>query len=689
MSSFGGSNHNERPSPLRRMTPQQYYELEHGTASSNQAEQEILAKNLQILRGRKRNVVMVVVESVGAKQLFENGLPRKDVAPFLHSQAGNSMMFDNLYTIYPASTYSNVALATGGLTLTWGSIESALLHPYVGQTVESAFERSGWRTGLFSAVGLNFGRLNMFYGGLGYDAFFDPDTMPDDLREKYAAHSWGIDERYVADKALDWAKSGSEPFFLTFLTVMAHHPYGAPDDYETPFPGDDNLDKYQTSIHFTDSVIGKLAADLKANGLEDTLLFIVGDHGEAFGDIHEGNLLHKGNLYEENIGDYLMIVDLSGDIEPVSSSRRGITGDVMPTILDSQGIAISGDVVGQSLLSDDYSERIAYFQKTEEPQKWGLRDGKWKFIAEISDPQKAELYDLDADPEEKNNLIAQHPDWVAGYVDRLSNWYVRTNDNFVANLQGYEYEGQAGLGLADIAKPGPKRIAAGRKQSGLPFQELKPYIHPEEDFVIWTSGSPFLETTQIEYVFTSPTGKKTSTLFDQEKDWETAWVQAPSDGPREEGKWKVELFQGKTKLIETSYTLSRKAPLYWSDFDNMPGLRELDVGIKPKGDDFHILPELNPRENAALLVRSVPFETDRRLDILWIEPDDSFTADSFTQKAGWDKCWVFREANGPMTPGTWRVEVWMDGEFKIGRNFEVSPDAVVFNPIAEKLAKIN
>src|SRR5271157_677803 len=48
-----------------------------------------------------------------------------------------------------------------------------------------------------------------------------------------------------------------------------------------------------------------------------------------------------------------------------------------------------------------------------EPLRAGVREGNWKLIWRVMLPQVIELYDMAADPSEKNNLAAQHPEKVA------------------------------------------------------------------------------------------------------------------------------------------------------------------------------------------------------------------------------------------------------------------------------------
>jgi hypothetical protein len=668
------------PIPVHTLPPQQFYALLHGAPHVDRVEQALLARNLEILRKRKRNVVFVVLESIGPRQLLQDGVPRAAIAPFLHSQAGNALVFEDLPVVFPGSARSNVALATGGRTVTWGSVYAETLYPFDGQTTFSAYRDAGWKTALFAAVGLDFENLNIFFANLGLEKMFNPDALPDDVREKYRTSSWGIDERIVVDEAVTWS-ANHKPFLLTLLTSTTHHPYTIPADYAAPFAGDDDFDLYRNAVHFTDSALARMVEGLKQAGLaQDTLLFIVGDHGEAFGEPHRDNFLHNNQLYQENIGGFLMLIDLSGEIEPARIRLRGAQGDVMPTLLDVQNLPIDSGVLGQSLLSPRYEERIAFFHKNSDPEKWGLRDGHWKFIVEKVDSKNAELYDLDADPDEQVNLASRYPARVGEYVNRLSNWYIHTNDAFVSQLRGYDYKGSPGLTIANLDKPGPKRIAIGSKRDHLPFEPLDGDVNPDEEVVVWTNGPPYPQTRSIEYRFTAPSGGRESIFIGYDREWSTSWMREKRETPREEGEWLVELYDGDVGIIETRFSVSSRAPLRWSAIDKRPGLRDIHVGVKPAGDDFHAVNVLNPRESAAVIVHGVPFENDRLLEYLWIAPDDSYSAYTFMQKAGWDAAWTFRPPEAAMAPGKWRVEVWLDSEFLLGKDFEVLEQAPLFIP---------
>ena len=411
------------------------------------------------------------------------------------------------------------------------------------------------------------------------------------------------------------------------------------------------------------------------------MLFIVGDHGEAFGDLHKNNFVHRNYLYEENIRNFLMIIDLEKRLKPVSAGRRGAIADVMPTVLATQGIATEHYVIGQNLLSGGYAEKIAYFHKFTEPEQWGLRDGEWKFIIEKDNKRHPELYNLNADPDKSANLAEKHKNRVDAYVNMISNWVVHLDSEFVKRLDGYEKNYTGTLELADLGSPGPKRIAVGRKPSGLPFLPFNGTIHPEEDLFVGTEGLAYPDDVLMDYVVTSPSGKKNTTFFKHRKGWTKTYLRLAANQPREQGLWKVELLKEHTQVISTSFTISKKARLRWSYFDKTPGIRELFFGFMPQSGDFEVLKRINPMEKVAVLSRGIPFGVDKTIHYTWVSPSGSASTKKFDIKSKWRSAWVFLNQEAPMEEGLWRVILSHKGKFLVAGSFEVSKDAPLNMPV--------
>ncbi len=235
------------------------------------------------------------------------------------------------------------------------------------------------------------------------------------------------------------------------MTVATHHPYGAPSDYHAPFPGKDDRSQYLNAIHYTDHAVGLLIDMLARKGLlEDTLIAVTGDHGEAFGDLHKLNFVHKNFINEENIRSFLLLSGARwGLTEPVRSSRIAANGDIMPTLLAYVG-APDPSLPGRDLLAESLELRKVFFFKNALPEQWGLRDGKWKFVGEIR-TGKAELYDLSKDPQEQTNLAVQEKARVEQYAALCEEWFIRSDAEYTARLADYRPREAARSVLRSIA----------------------------------------------------------------------------------------------------------------------------------------------------------------------------------------------------------------------------------------------
>src|SRR5690606_1938287 len=103
-----------------------------------------------------------------------------------------------------------------------------------------------------------------------------------DQKNLESTHPWGIDESIAVKFFKEKIKTKKEekPFFIQFLTNSTHYPYTSPYSKK----GGD-YSKYQGSLRYTDKIIDDLIQTLAENSLlDDTRIFIIGDHGEAFGN---------------------------------------------------------------------------------------------------------------------------------------------------------------------------------------------------------------------------------------------------------------------------------------------------------------------------------------------------------------------------------------------------------------------
>jgi N-acetylglucosamine-6-sulfatase len=266
----------------------------------------------------------------------------------------------------------------------------------------------------------------------------------------------------LTDYTLDWLVSGrdpSKPFFI-YLSHKAVHanftpaerhedlyegaeiraPASQPDTetnylgkpmwvknqrnswHGVDFPYHSTLDVqeykrlyYQTLVAVDDS-IGRINAWLEDNGLsENTIIMLMGDNGFLFG---EHGLIDKRNAYEESIRVPLLmhIPDLDKPGRVVEEMAANI--DIGPTMLDIAGIEnMPEQFEGRSLLPlargkrpDDWRPELLYeyyweFNYPMTPTTFALRTDRYKLIQYHGIWDLEELYDLQNDPQEMNNLI--------------------------------------------------------------------------------------------------------------------------------------------------------------------------------------------------------------------------------------------------------------------------------------------
>ena len=359
---------------------------------------------------RGRNVVLVVLESVGARYLAPYGA-NEDPMPNLSALARAALTFDHAYAVCPESIKGLAALQY--------SVHPALdtaakqyRRPPVA-ALGSVVAAAGYRTALFHSGRFEYlGMADIIAGG-GYQERVDAADISGN-RES----SFGVDEEATVARMLEWVdRIDDQPFFLTYMPVAGHHPYDSPES--GPFASHTVEGAYKNAIHYADRAIGQLISGLERRRLfADTVFVVVGDHGQAFGQ-HPGNFGHTFFLYEENVHVPLFVSVPGHTLGEQHVATLASHVDVAPTVLDLLGLRPPAAYEGASLLS---SRRAMALMFTDYALAFlGLRDGRFKFILQV-EADRSLLFDLHDDPEETKDLSAIHPRRVADYRRHLLEW---------------------------------------------------------------------------------------------------------------------------------------------------------------------------------------------------------------------------------------------------------------------------
>jgi glucan phosphoethanolaminetransferase (alkaline phosphatase superfamily) len=357
-----------------------------------------------------RNVIVIHLESTGAQYLRPFGAD-EDPMPRLTALARQSIVFENAYTTYPETIRSFFAVqcSTFPALDTQPEDYEHVQTPGLAQTLEDA----GYRTGLFHSGRFMYLGMESVIRNRGYQTLEDAGDIGG-VRES----SFGIDEPSTVRRILSWIDAAPhDRFFVSYLPIAGHHPYAT--STRGAFPEDTEIGRYRNALHEADAALGQLLDGLRKRGLlNNTLLVLFGDHGEAFGQ-HPGNYGHTLFIYEENIHVPLIFSAPGLFKEHTEVARVASLVDVTPTILDLLGLSRPAAYQGRSLLED--RSQMALFATDYSLGFLGLRDGRWKLIHEL-ESGRSWLYDLSTDPQESCNLADRFPERAAEYRQHLLRW---------------------------------------------------------------------------------------------------------------------------------------------------------------------------------------------------------------------------------------------------------------------------
>jgi choline-sulfatase len=248
--------------------------------------------------------------------------------------------------------------------------------------------------------------------------------------------------------------------------IQAHH------DLSDPVTEEDALTcrrAYYGNCSYIDDKVGELVAELERQGLrENTIVFFASDHGEMLG---EHGMWSKRSFYEGS-ANVPLIINFPGGAN-AGRTVDSVVGllDVYPTLLEIAGAEIPDDIDGQSLLSLAAGESrgrdeafCEYYADGVLAPCRSLRQGNLKF--NYTHGEKHELFDLETDPQEMNDLI-DSPE------------HAEIRGRMLARVQ----EGWNGADIDRRVRESQKRrrfIAEVRLKNGAPWQYETPAGKPRE-----------------------------------------------------------------------------------------------------------------------------------------------------------------------------------------------------------------
>ena len=368
-------------------------------------------------RTRPRNLLVITLDTIRADHLGAYG--NKNVrTPAIDSLAQSGVLFERCITAAPLTLPSHTSLFTGTYPVYHGVRDNGdFVVPPELTTMAELFEPRGYRTGAFVGAFVLDSRWGLKQGFQKYADDFD-------LHQENLISIGDIRRpgNEVVDRALEWLRqNSSSPFFAWIHLYDPHSPYDPPSPFREEYPND----PYLAEIAFADSQIGRVLQFLDSSGeRRRTLVVFAGDHGEGLGEHEEKG--HGFFAYQPTLRVPFIVAMPSGRSRGVRRPEIVSLADVFPTVAGLFELPVPAEVQGRSLEPlllnrGGWTERPVYAETYYAKLHYGwspltsIQERRYQFI-ESSEP---ELYDLEKDPEETHNLVAENPALLSSMRTRL------------------------------------------------------------------------------------------------------------------------------------------------------------------------------------------------------------------------------------------------------------------------------
>jgi arylsulfatase A-like enzyme len=347
----------------------------------------------------KLNVLLITIDTLRADWLSCYGSEHLDT-PNMDSLAERGVLFSRAFanTSTTLPSHANILLGT---TPPYHGV-----HDNINFVVREEFltlaehlKNYDYSNGAFIGAFPLHAKFGLSQGFDTYDDDMDRPSLQDFMSEERRGE-------VVVDKALSWLKKRDAPWFLWIHCWDPHDPYEPPEPFVTQY----KAQPYTGEVAYVDFVLGRFFAYLEEKNLfQDTLVIFTGDHGESLGQ--HGEKTHGFFAYNTTVWIPLIIASPGFEKRRVEQNVSHI--DIFPTVCDIlnlekpsflQGVSLVPALKGKKqALRPFYFESLhPYYRKGWAPIRGYIFDREKYIRSPIP-----ELYDLDKDFDEKNNLTTK------------------------------------------------------------------------------------------------------------------------------------------------------------------------------------------------------------------------------------------------------------------------------------------
>ena len=262
----------------------------------------------------------------------------------------------------------------------------------------------------------------------------------------YSKHLTDANGDYAIE-LIEKMSADGKPFFINLWWLVPHKPYEpAPEPHWTKTEVDgisDDQHRFRSMVQHMDGKVGQILSKLDELGIADnTLVLFTSDNGAAFegyiGELKGGKTdLHDGGIRvpmvvrwpaEIEAGQTSNVFAHSNDLLPTFCEAAGIE---LPTALPIDGLSLLSHMKGGAKPSDEergtvfwqldlYKRIQRHYPKPKPFATEVTMRGNWKMLSLRGEP--VELFQIDTDPNEQQNVLEEHPQIVESLKAQLAQW---------------------------------------------------------------------------------------------------------------------------------------------------------------------------------------------------------------------------------------------------------------------------
>jgi len=350
------------------------------------------------------NIVFFVMESVGTRYIFDTSNGNPMPMPFLHKISQEGWYLKRHYTTSNVSTKAIFSLFSGHYDFfnrkTFGTrpdAEVPAIYNWLGE---------GYDSFLVTPSSISWYFPTKFVKNNGLSEIHSYENLKFKIKEEFHSlgHYIARDEIQTVDFFIRRLSKAREPFLGIYISFAAHFPYFDYGEGYRILEDDGRLiSRYYNNLNLLDHMIQRIVDHLQEQGLlERTILVIVGDHGQAFGQHHPNNFMHYRYSYNENL-EAPAILYQPALFKPRVFGFPTSHVDILPTLLDAMRVPYPPMVFdGESLFNYTLRRKSIFFYGYEE--SISSLDTHLIKVQYSLKKNRCWAFDLKLDPEEKNLL---------------------------------------------------------------------------------------------------------------------------------------------------------------------------------------------------------------------------------------------------------------------------------------------